>query len=42
MNLTDLKKLLSEKHQGRITEVNHHFSDYYTVKVAVEKGFTNE
>lgn len=39
MTFTDLKKL-SKKHQGRITEVNHRFLDYYTVKVATETGFT--
>lgn len=39
MKFADLIKLF-EKHQGRITEVTHHFLDYYTVKVATEKDFT--
>ena len=39
MKLTDLNKLL-KTHQGIITEVKHHFLDYYTVKVATEKDFT--
>ncbi|WP_313180859.1 FAD-dependent oxidoreductase [Lacrimispora sp.] len=39
MTFTEFK-ILFKKHQGCITEVNHHFSDYYTAKVAVEKGFT--
>ena len=39
MRLTDFTKLF-KTHQGIITEVNHCFSDYYTVKVTMDKRVT--
>ena len=39
MKFSDLAKMF-KKRQGRITEVNHCFADYYTIKVMPEKGFT--
>lgn len=37
MKFKDMIKM-THKHQGRITEVTHHFDDYYTVKVEVDQG----
>lgn len=39
MKFTDLIKMF-KKCQGLITEVKHCFSDYYTVKVIPQQGFT--